>query len=59
MEKDEMGGEEKCMQGFVGKPEGTKPSEKPGCRWEDNIYLAEDRDKWQAIVNMVMNIWVP
>jgi hypothetical protein len=23
------------------------------------IYLAQDRDKWQAAVNVVMNLWVP
>jgi hypothetical protein len=28
-------------------------------RWEDMdwIHLAEDRDKWQAVVNIVINIW--
>jgi hypothetical protein len=25
----------------------------------DWIYLARDRDKWRAIVNTVMNLWVP
>jgi hypothetical protein len=25
----------------------------------DWIYLAQDRDQWSAIVNMVMNLWVP
>jgi hypothetical protein len=37
----------------------------PICRWEDNIkwilkilfiYLFQDRDKWQAVVNVVMNV---
>jgi hypothetical protein len=29
--------------------------------WEsvDWIHLAQDRGKWRAVVNMVMNIWVP
>jgi hypothetical protein len=42
--------------------------------WEDNIkmdlgeiafgdvdwiHLAQDRDRWQALVNMVMSLWVP
>jgi hypothetical protein len=25
----------------------------------DWIYLAQDRDQWQALANTVMNIWVP
>jgi hypothetical protein len=31
-------------------------------KWDwgmDWIYLADDRDRWQAVVNMVMNLWVP
>jgi hypothetical protein len=24
----------------------------------DWIHLAKDRDQWQALVNMVMNLWV-
>jgi hypothetical protein len=29
--------------------------------WEnvDWIHLAQDRDQWQALVNTVMNLWVP
>jgi len=29
--------------------------------WEgvDWIHLAQDREQWQALVNMVMNLWVP
>jgi len=59
---------------LVGKPEGKRPLGKPRCRWEDNIKmdlqevgcgvmdwieLAQDRDRWLALVNAVMNIWVP
>jgi len=57
----------------VGKPEGRRPLERPWHRWEDNkmgiqeagcggmvwIDLAQDRDKGQALVNVVMNFWVP
>jgi hypothetical protein len=58
---------------LVGKPEGKRPLERPRRRWEDNIMmdlrevgcggiefigLAQDGDKWQAIVNAVMNLWV-
>ena len=30
-----------------------------GCEGMDWIDLAQDRDRWQALVNAVMNIWVP
>jgi hypothetical protein len=58
---------------LVGKPEGKKPLIRSRHRWEDNIkmdlreigledvdwtHLAQDRDWWQALVNMVMNLWV-
>ena len=59
---------------LVGKPEGKKPLVRPRFRWEDNskvdlqktgcrgmdwIDLVQDRDRWQALVDMVMNIRVP
>jgi hypothetical protein len=25
----------------------------------DGMHLAPDRDQWQTLVNMVMNLWVP
>jgi hypothetical protein len=58
---------------LVGKPEGKRPLGRPRCRWEDNIRmdlqevgcggmdwigLTQDRDRWQALVNEVMNLWV-
>ena len=59
---------------LVGKPEGKRPLGRPRRRWEDNIKmdlqevggscgdwveLAQDRDRWQALVGTVRNLWVP
>jgi hypothetical protein len=59
---------------LVGKPEGKRPLGRPRCRWIDNIKmdvleiglgvvdwigLAQDRYRWRALVNSVMNLWVP
>ena len=58
---------------MVGKPEGKRPLGRPRRRWEDNIKmdfqeveggcgdwmeLAQDRDRWRAIVSVVMNLRV-
>jgi hypothetical protein len=55
---------------LVRKPEGKSQLERPRCRWENNlkidlqavgcggidwIELAQDRDMWRALVNVVMN----
>jgi hypothetical protein len=57
---------------LVGKPEGESPLGRPRHRWEDKIkmdlqevgwvewiVLAQDGDRWQALVNAVMNHLVP
>ena len=30
-----------------------------GCEGMNWIHLAQDRDRWQALVNAVMKLWVP
>jgi hypothetical protein len=65
--------EKNVYRALMGKPEGKRPLERPRRRWEDRIrmdlreiglgsvnwiQLAQDRDRWQAIVNTVMNLRV-
>jgi hypothetical protein len=67
------GGKEGHIQVLVGKPEGARPLRIPICMrvcnikldrvdtgWADGewIGLAQDRDKWRALVNAAMNLQV-
>jgi hypothetical protein len=68
-----MGEERKVYKVLVGKPEGKRLPGKPRRRWEDGvrmylketglggvdwIRLAQDRDRWRAVVSAVMNLLV-
>jgi hypothetical protein len=69
-----MGEERGVQRVLVGKPDGKRPLRRPRHRWEDNIKmdlqevgggcgdwmaLAQDRDRWQALVSTVKNLQVP
>jgi hypothetical protein len=69
-----MGEKKNACRLLVGKPEGKRPLERPRRRWLDNIRmdlgdvrwgdvdwigLAKDRNRWIALVNVVMNLPVP
>jgi hypothetical protein len=68
-----MGEERKVYKVLVRKPEGKRPLGRPRHRWEDGIRinlgeigwggvdwirLAQDRDRWQAVVSAVLNLRV-
>jgi hypothetical protein len=69
-----MGKKRHMYRLLVGKPEGKRPLGRPRRRWVDNIRmdvgevgwgdvgwisLAQDSNRWRALVNSVLNLWVP
>jgi hypothetical protein len=68
-----MGEERGVYRVLVRKAEGKRPLGRPKYRWKDDIRMdlqevgcggtdwigvAQDRDRWRAILNAVMNLWV-
>jgi predicted small integral membrane protein len=69
-----MGKKRNAYRLLVGKPEGKRPLGSPRCKWIDNIRmdllevgwcdvawigLAQDRNRWRALVNSILNLRVP
>jgi hypothetical protein len=69
-----MGAKRNVYRLLVGKPEGRRPLGRPRRRWVDNVRmdlgeivwggvdwigLAQDKNRWRALVNSVLNLLVP
>jgi hypothetical protein len=70
----QMGEKRNTYRLLVGKPEGKRPLGRPRRRWVDNIRMdlgevgwsdvnwigvAQDKNRWRALVNSVLNLRVP
>jgi hypothetical protein len=68
-----MGEKRNAYRLLVGKPEGKRSLGRPIWRWVDDIRMdlaeivlarvdwigmAQNRDKWRALMNVVKNLWV-
>jgi hypothetical protein len=69
-----MGEKRNAYRLLVAKPEGERPLGRPRRRWGDNSRInlvevgwsdvdwigpAQDRNRWRAVMNSVLNLWVP
>ena len=69
-----MGECRRAFKILAGKPTGKRPLARPRRRWEENIRMdleeiginagiwvdsTQDRKYWRALVNAVLNLWVP
>jgi hypothetical protein len=69
-----MGKKRNAYRLLVGKPEGRRQLRTPRCRWLDNIRmdlvevgygdvdwigLVQDKHRWRALVNSLLNLRVP
>jgi hypothetical protein len=64
-----MGKKRNSYRLLLGKPEGKRPLGRPRRRWVDNIRmdlgevgwvgLAQDRNRWRAVANSVLNLRAP